>query len=479
MPRLLAPALVLLLPSAAAAAAPGAPAPPADPATAVAPPADSAAVVGAAALSQAFAEVAAAVTPAAVYIEARKGPDVAAGLQELIVEYRLPVPGGRASQQTTSGSGVIITPDGLVLTNHHVVAGAQDPVVTLHDRRSYPATVVGSDARTDIALLRIDGEGPFPWAALGDSDQVAVGSWVLAVGHPFDFPFTVTTGIISARGRRNLFRNEIQDYLQTDAAVNPGSSGGPLFDLYGRVIGINTAIYNPPGGGQQHAGISFAIPVNMASRIKDELLATGRVARASLGLATRDRPASRGAPRPGAEVTRVTPAGPAERAGLRRGDVVVSVDGEPITSADDLRGLVLARGVSQDLRVGWEREGQPMEARMRTGDERELAQPDITVPPEARVWAGLTLAPATADALAVFGVTPPPDGGPGVLVVAVEHGQPGAVAGVQPGDLLLELGEQPLSRPEDAAALAGGRRSVTLRLWRDGGQAWAAVGGLR
>lgn len=475
----LLPLLPWLLPLAGAPAHGAEPAPVGATERPVTLPADSAALAGATALSQAFAEVAAAVTPAAVYIEARKGPDVAAGLQELIAEYRLPVPGGRAADQTTSGSGVIISPDGLVLTNHHVVSGAQDPVVTLHDRRSYPATVVGSDARTDVALLRIEGEGPFPWAALGDSDQVAVGTWVLAVGHPFDFPFTVTTGIISARGRRNLFRNEIQDYLQTDAAVNPGSSGGPLFDLHGRVIGINTAIYTPPGGGQQHAGISFAIPANMAARIKDELLATGRVARASLGLSTRDRPASRGVPRPGAEITRVTPSGPAEAAGLRRGDVVVSVDEEPITGADDLRGLVQARGVRNELRVGWEREGQLMSAVVRTGDERDLAQPDLAVPPEAREWAGLTLGPATPEALATFGVQPPSQRAPGVLVLSVEPGAPGAVAGVLPGDLLLALGDQPLTRPEDAATLAADRRSVTLRLWRDGGEAWAAVGGLR
>lgn len=445
----------------------------------VAPPADSAAITTATALSQAFAEVAAAVTPAAVYIESQKGPEVAAGLQELITEYRLPPPGGQPTGQTSSGSGVIISPDGLVLTNHHVIAGATEPVVTLFDRRSYPATVVGSDPRTDVALLRIEGEGPFPWAALGDSDQVQVGAWVLAVGHPFDFQFTVTTGIVSARGRRNLFRNEIQDYLQTDAAVNPGSSGGPLFDLRGRVIGINTAIFTPPGGGQQHAGISFAIPANMAARVRDELLANGRVARASLGLSSRDRPASRGAPRPGAEVTRVTPGGPAEAAGLRRGDVVLSVDDEPITGAEDLRGLVAARGVQAELRVAWERQGQPMSAVLRTGDERELTQPDVTVPPEAREWAGLVLAPPSTEALATFDVTPPAEGGPGLLVLAVEPGGPGAVAGVLPGDLLLALGDQPLARPEDAASLAGSRRSVTLRLWRDGGESWAAVGGLR
>lgn len=466
-------------PDLAAAPAPGDDPPATDAPAAVAPPPDATAVAQAQSVSAAFAMVAEAVSPAAVYIEAAKGPPVATGLEELMREYRLPAPGRAPDGTVSSGSGVIISPDGLVLTNHHVISGATLPVVTLQDKRSFPAEVLGSDARTDIAVLRIMGDGPFAWAQLGDSDKVRVGQWVLAIGHPFDFQFTVTTGIVSARGRRNLFRNEIQDYLQTDAAVNPGSSGGPLFDLAGQVVGINTAIYSPPGGGAQHAGISFAIPSNMARKVADELLRTGQVGRASLGLTTRDRPASQEQPSPGAEVTRVTPRGPAEAAGIRRGDVILSVNGERITGSEDLRGLVLARGVSVDLEVGWERGTQALSALIRTGDERNLSQPDVAIPKDAVEWAGLTVVTATEEGLTEFGVPPPDRPWPGLLVLAVTPGSAAAIAGLEPGDLLIEAGDAPLSRPEDLLAAAKRRRTLTLHFQRDGGESWAAIAGLR
>lgn len=431
------------------------------------------------ALSRAFADVAEAVSGAVVYIEARKGPQVAAGLEELMRDYQLPGPPGRGSGGTSTGSGVFISPDGLVLTNHHVVAGASAPMVTLRDQRRYPAEVVGSDARTDLALLRVLGEGPFPWAELGDSDAVGVGQWVIAVGHPFEFQFTVTTGIISARGRRNLFRNEIQDYLQTDAAVNPGSSGGPLFDLDGRVVGINTAIYTPPGGGTQNAGISFAIPSNMAAKVRAELLNTGRVARASLGITTRDRPASPSQPRPGAEVTRVTPRSPAEDAGLRRGDVVFEVDGEPISGSDDLRALVQARGVHVALRLRWLRGDDVLDATLETRDEDDLPHPDVTIPADAIEWAGMTLGAALPEARLAFGVDLPDRQWAGVMVYAVAPGSPAAAAGIEAGDVLLDAGELEIRTPDHLVKLAEGRRTLTIRFWREGGESWAAVGGLR
>jgi len=431
------------------------------------------------ALSQAFSVVAEATSKAVVYIEANRGVPVATGLQELSRDYDLPSTWREGAGPISTGSGVIISADGLVITNHHVVAGADHPRVTLLDRRSYDAEIVGSDARTDIAVLRILGPGPFPWAEQGDSDLVRVGAWVIAIGHPFDFAFTVTTGIISARGRRNLVKSEIQDYLQTDAALNPGSSGGPLFDLSGRVIGIDTAIYTPPGGGSQNSGISFAIPSNMAWRIADELVRTGRVARASLGLTTKDRLAGPQDARPGAEVTRVTPGSPAELAGLRAGDIVTAVDGEPITGSLDLRGLVLARGVRSTLHLAWERQGEAMQAVARTSDEGELEQADIAIPPGSRLWAGLTLGAATAEACEAAGVSPPPRVAPGLLVYAVVPDSPGAIAGLAPGDVLLELGEDTVLASSDLEALAGRRRSVTVHFWREGGEAWAALGGLR
>ncbi len=445
----------------------------------VGPAADSAVLDQARAMSDAFAAVAESVADATVYIEADKGPSVAPGLAELMRDYDLPAPAGRGGGVVSSGSGVVISADGLVLTNHHVIAGCDAPVVTLRDRRQYPAEVVGSDARTDIAVLRIEGDGPFAWAELGDSDGLALGQWVIAVGHPFDFQFTVTTGVISARGRRNLFDNEIQDYLQTDAAVNPGSSGGPLFDLWGRVVGINTAIYTPPGGGHQNAGISFAIPSNMAGRIVEEILSSGRVGRATLGLSTRDHPASRDDPRPGAEVTRVLAGGPAEAAGLRRGDIIVAVDGEPIADSADLRALVLARGVRTDLVVEWERGRKTMSATVETGEDGELARVTGDLPADTVSWAGLTLGAVDDDALVQLGVSPPADRPVAIVVYAVAPGSSGAIAGLEPGDLLLSAGDADLDSVDQLLDLAEGRNSVSLRLWRNGGKAWAVVAGLQ
>ncbi|MEC7948437.1 MAG: trypsin-like peptidase domain-containing protein, partial [Myxococcota bacterium] len=198
------------------------------------------------ALGTAFADLAERVGPATVHIQASKSRGLSPGLSQVLRDYRLPLPepaGPKMGRST--GSGVLLTPDGHVLTNHHVVAGGTDIVVTLQDKRRFPATLLGSDPRTDVAVLHIESDEEFVHGTLGDSDDVRVGEWVVAIGHPFEFSFTVTAGIVRARGRRNLNPAEISDFIQTDAAVNPGSSGGPLFNLDGEVIGINTAIFNP------------------------------------------------------------------------------------------------------------------------------------------------------------------------------------------------------------------------------------------
>jgi len=430
------------------------------------------------AMNQAFVEVARAVTPATVYIEAIKGDSTSPGLLELSNEYRLPLPGGRGETTPSSGSGALISADGLILTNHHVIAGAKAAVVTLHDQRSYHAEIVAVDARTDLALLRVKSEQELPWAELAENDDLAVGELVVAVGHPFDFPFTVTTGIVSARGRRNLFRNEIQDYIQTDTALNPGSSGGPLFNLRGQIVGVNTAIFTPPGSDGQYAGVSFAIPSPMARRIVDELLEAGRVARASLGLSTRDRPASGAQPKPGVEVTRVVPGGPADKAGLRAGDVVRQVDGESILGSEDLRGLVLARGVATSLELSWERGGRTMSARVRTGEEVEVLAAKSPPPSGAMAWAGLRLVALNEQGASVFAL-PAPLPERGVLVWSVDPGSPSEMAGVRPGDVLVGVGPEPLGLPAELLLAAAKRGTVSLRLWRDGEELWAVVAGLR
>lgn len=430
------------------------------------------------ALGDAFASVTDRVGPATVYIQADKGRSLSLGLQQLVQEYSLPElqrPGWGWS--TSTGSGVLVSEDGLVLTNHHVISGARNLTVTLWDKRSYPAELVGSDPRTDVAVLQITGEGPFPFAPIGDSDALRIGHWVLAIGHPFDFQFTVTAGIVSARGRRNIIEEEIQDYIQTDAAVNPGSSGGPLFNLDGEVIGLNTAIYTPEGGSVQHAGISFAIPSNMAWRIAQDLQRLGRVSRGSIGIETRDVAPTAAHPRPGAEVTHVIAASPAEQAGLRRGDLILRVNGEPIGGSADLRGLVRARGANEPLQITFERGGELRTVTLTTAAPDTLA-PAGRTSPDATSWAGMRVIEATDEQLSAFGVALPPDASGGVLVLSVDPDSPGASAGLAPGDVLLRMQGEPIRDVVHLMGLVSDRGAVLVHVWRTDGEILAAIAGI-
>jgi S1-C subfamily serine protease len=425
-----------------------------------------------------FSRLAEAVVPTTVQIRVERGAADAAGLQQLRRDYQLPNRPKRAPYMgQTTGSGVIIDPEGIVLTNHHVVNGAQKILVTLHDKRVFAATVIGSDPRTDVAVLRMAVEGKLPAATIGDSDVLKVGQWVVAVGNPFDFQFTVTAGIVSARGRRGLARDEIQDYIQTDASVNPGSSGGPLFNLAGEVVGINTAIYSPDHERSQNAGISFAIPSKMARRIADELIQTGRVAYAGVGAATRDDPADKDDPRPGAAIVQIAPKGPAERAGLRRGDVIIAVDGEAVGSAADFRGIILAKGVNTQVRLRFERGSAVREARLRTVDEHKLG--DWGRHEEAVEWGGASLVLADAARLASQGIALPEHKSPGLLVVKVKPGSPADTAGLAPGDVLLEIHRKPIESLDHLLGMVRNRNTALVGFWRGRGMHLAAVGGLK
>jgi serine protease Do len=430
------------------------------------------------ALGDAFASVTDQVGPATVYIQADKGRSLSMGLQQLVQEYALPdlqEPGWGGA--TSTGSGVLVSADGLVLTNHHVISGARSLAVTLWDKRTYAAEVVGSDPRTDIAVLRITGEGPFPFAPIGDSGGLRVGHWVLAIGHPFDFQFTVTAGIVSARGRRNIVEDEIQDYIQTDAAVNPGSSGGPLFNLDGEVVGINTAIFTPEGGSVQHAGISFSIPSNMAWRIAQALLADGRVARGGIGVETRDVKGTPSHPRPGAEITHVLAGSPAEQVGLRRGDLILRVNGESIGGSADLRGLVQAHGPDEPLQIAFERGRDERTVTITTAVAGALSPPERTVP-GAIDWAGMRLIEATDEQLSGFGVALPEEVTGGVLVLSITPDSPAASAGLAPGDVLLRMQGEPIEDVVHLMTLVADRRAVLVHFWRGDGENLAAIGGL-
>ncbi len=425
-----------------------------------------------------FADLAEAVVPTTVHIQVERGTQISSGLQQLQRDYNLP---GRKqkprSEGQTTGSGVIIDPSGVVITNHHVVNGAQKISITLKDKRVFPAKVVGTDPRTDVAVIRIQSKEPLPAARVGDSDSLRVGHWVVAVGNPFGFQFTVTSGIVSARGRRGLARDEIQDYIQTDASVNPGSSGGPLFNLKGEVIGINTAIFSPDLERSQNAGISFAIPSNMAKRIADELLKTGRVAYAGIGAVTRDQPADIDDPRPGAEVVQVAPKGPAERAGIRRGDVVIAIDGEPVAGGADFRGMVLAKGVGAQLTIRYERGKKVREAKIKAVDEHALGEWEHSE--EAVEWGGASLVLADSNRLAQQGIALPKHKSPGLLVIKVKPDSPADTAGLAPGDVLLEIQRNPIESIDHLLGAVRGRNTAMVGFWRGTGMQLAAVGGLK
>jgi S1-C subfamily serine protease len=332
--------------------------------------------------------------------------------------------------------------------------------------------VVGADARTDVAVLQIEAGGPFPWLPLGDSSEVRVGDMVLAVGNPFEFQSTVTLGIISATGRRGLGEREIQDYLQTDAAVNPGSSGGPLLDLDGRVIGINTAIFAPEV--DQNAGISFAVPSNLVKRVVEDLEAGAGVPRSWVGLVTRSVATVDGdATWRGAEVLRVVPDSPAERSGIRRGDILVSVDGEATPSSEALRTLVLAREVGSRLALVATRDGRPVDLEVTTRDEREQWVGLQDLPRDAVYWAGLFLAPPVDELRARFGV----GAERGLIVARVDPDSDAARLGLEPGDLVTEVGGTAVTDPEALRELLSmtPRGVLVVAVRRSGSPLWAVL----
>lgn len=377
--------------------------------------------------------------PAVVHVEVVKGPSYTPALQELLRAHALELPESVEPVARATGSAFIVSDDGRVLTNQHVIDAAVEVRVVLADQRVFPARVVGADPRTDVAVLQIEGEGPFPSLPLS-TRPVRVGQTVVAVGSPFDFQSTVTSGIVSATGRRGLERGEIQDFIQTDAAVNPGNSGGPLLDLSGRVVGINTAIYSQ--GADQNSGISFAIPAAMVQRVVSAIEEDGVVPRPSLGVELTDVDDVEGdLSRRGAEVARVVPSSPASEAGLRRGDVIVEADGEPIASADALRNLILSRAADARVSLRVVRAEVEVEIPCLLADRRTVGFGLTEVPSEAHGWLGMEVVDDGADIRARLGVVE----GDGPLVVRVQPGSVAAGMGVLAGDRLVRVARRSVS----------------------------------
>jgi serine protease Do len=348
------------------------------------------------------------------------------------------------------GSGVIVSADGIILTNNHVVANAEKLNVVIGDKKTFLAKVIGTDPQTDIAVIKIEASG-LPAASLGNSDGVKVGQWVLAVGNPFQLMRTVTAGIISAEGRSNVGLADYEDFIQTDASINPGNSGGALADLKGNVIGINTAIASPSGG---NIGIGFAIPINMAKQVMDTLISKGKVVRGYLGLLPQDiddnlAKALKLKSTEGALVAEVTAGGPAAKAGLKRGDVIVAFNGQKVESATSLKIMAAAAAPHSKAKLGLLRQGKEMEISVELGERprsRGEQAPQQEQPQEkAGQKLGLSLQTLTPNIAGQLGY----DKDQGAVIADVAPGSPADEAGLQQGDLIKEVNRRSVRNVQD------------------------------
>ncbi len=381
------------------------------------------------------------------------------------------------------GSGFIIDPAGYIVTNNHVVDGASKVQVILNDGTRYPATIVGRDPKTDLALLKVDAPKPLPYVKFGDSGSARVGEWVLAVGNPFGLGGSVTAGIVSARGR-DIHSGPFDDYLQIDAPINRGNSGGPLFDASGKVIGVNTAIFSPSGG---NVGIGFAIPAAQARTVIDQLRLHGHIDRGWLGVQI--QPVTEAIANGlglktarGALVASVVPDSPAARAGLRAGDVILKVGGKAVDDFKALPRIIAAARAGSHLKIEVYRQGATKRlsaviGKMPGEDEVAAVSGGTRHTGHTRSKLGLYLAPLTPQVRQSQGLA---DGAQGVVVARVEEGSPAQRAGIEPGSVISMVGQHPVKAPGDVAAAvrkaAQEKRSyVLLRVEQDGEQRFVAV----
>jgi serine protease Do len=393
-------------------------------------------------LGDAFTDVAEKVSPSVVQIDVTADGSAASPLRKLNPE----------GVQRGTGSGVIFSPDGAIITNNHVIEGARSINVRLRDGRTFQARLAGRDPATDLAVIRIDAKD-LPAAAFADSNAAKVGEWVIAIGSPFGLNFTVTTGVLSAKGRGGVGVNAVEDYLQTDASINPGNSGGPLVNLDGQVLGINTMIVS------RGQGIGLAVPSNMARRVASQLLKTGRVKRAWMGIGLQDLTPQIAAelsspPSNGALVNSVAPSGPASLANVEPGDIIVTIGGKPAREAQDVIREVLAHDVGDILPVEVARSGKRYQTKV-TLKER-VEQPPAPLPIERQT------APSPGLGFSLRDI-PDPDARAGAQhatfaqITAVTPDSTADRSGLRPGDIILEAdgARQPAATAVQASAKDG------------------------
>ncbi len=418
-----------------------------------------------------FAELVEKLSPAVVYIRTEQAAGREKDVFEEFFGRRMP---GRPRRPSGTGSGFVISADGYVVTNNHVVENAQKISIRLHDGRELAGEVVGRDPKTDLALLKVKVDGELDVAPLGDSDAIRVGDWVIAIGNPFGLDHTVTVGILSARGR-NIEAGPYDDFLQTDASINPGNSGGPLIDTSGRVIGINTAI-NAAG-----QGIGFAIPINLAKDLLPQLKAHGAVTRGWLGVqiqkVTPELAESMGLEKPGgALVSDVFADSPAAKAKVQRRDVIVEFGGQPIDSFEDLPRRVAAATPGEDVEIVVLRDGKrkKLEVTLAKMDQEEQAAEPAAARPSSRSeeWGfqAENLSPALIERFDLG------EDAHGVVVIDVDPDSAAGEAGLQPRDVIVEVGKREIGSVEELeAALDAAGKSALLLVQRGEGTIFLAI----
>jgi len=383
------------------------------------------------------------------------------------------------------GSGFIIDKNGYILTNNHVVSGADNITVKLSDGSEYKAKLMGTDSETDIAVIKIEARKPLPTVELGDSDAMRVGDWVIAIGNPFPqlgLDRTVTVGVVSAKGRKGLsFGGEgtpvFQNYIQTDAAINPGNSGGPLCDIDGRVIGINAAITNPTGM-SFNIGIGFAIPINLAKTVLPRLTEGKQVSRGYLGIVptniTKDLKDALDLPTTeGILVQQVQPNTPAAKAGMKTGDVIVTLNGKKVMDADQFRLQVAEIEPGKTIDLGVLRSGKKMELKVKLGERSKLLAATPQEKPqkqqqEEKDWLGIQVETATEDLASQFGVAYTK----GVIVTGVDQGSIADDSEIQPSDIISEIDRKQILNKEDYTRIIKGlkdrKKAIAFLISRKG-----------
>lgn len=404
--------------------------------------------------SKVFTSIAKSVTPAIVTITSEK----VIKTQQMqpfgdlfgdeFFERFFDMPRDREFKQQALGSGVLVDEDGYILTNNHVVERAEEIEVRLQDERTYEAEIVGTDPRSDLAVIKIDTDEDLPTVPIGNSDEIEVGEWVLAIGSPFHLSSTVTAGIISAKGRANVGITDYEDFIQTDAAINPGNSGGGLVNLEGKLIGINTAIATRSGG---NMGIGFAIPINMARNIMDDLIEHGKVTRGWLGVYIQDinDKMAKGLDletTEGVLVSGIQEDSPAERAGFKRGDIIIAVNDEEVAKMYELRNKIASFDPGSDVEITILRDGKEKTLDVELG-ELESQTAAVEKPDEETAEKiGISVKNITPSMAQRYDIDQDVEG---VVVTDVERGSSAAENGIRPGDVILEIDKNEIESVKD------------------------------